>query len=103
MEILQANGEKGKPPTVAYPDECAYDGACWLRCPERDKGAIKSRPAASYAGFDTQGIRFQGKGGSAYECDSGNRSDRNGCVDNRRGAGGCMAAIKASEYGVKSP
>jgi NAD-dependent dihydropyrimidine dehydrogenase PreA subunit len=44
MEILQANGEKGKPPTVAYPDECAYDGACWLRCPERDKGAIKVVP-----------------------------------------------------------
>jgi NAD-dependent dihydropyrimidine dehydrogenase PreA subunit len=44
MEILQRNREKGKPPVVAYPDECAYDGACWLHCPSRDKGAIEVVP-----------------------------------------------------------
>jgi NAD-dependent dihydropyrimidine dehydrogenase PreA subunit len=44
MEILQPNPEKGKPPVVAYPDECAYDGACWIHCPIGDKGAIKVVP-----------------------------------------------------------
>jgi len=44
MEILQPNPEKGKPPVVAYPDECAYDGACWMHCPSGDKGAIKVVP-----------------------------------------------------------
>lgn len=44
MEILQRNPEKGKPPIVAYPDECAYDGACWMHCPERKAGAIKVVP-----------------------------------------------------------
>ena len=44
MGILQASPEKGEPSTVAYPDECAFDGACWLRCPERDNGAIKVVP-----------------------------------------------------------
>jgi NAD-dependent dihydropyrimidine dehydrogenase PreA subunit len=41
---LQPNPEKGKPPVVAYPDECAYDGACWIHCPLRDQGAIKIVP-----------------------------------------------------------
>jgi NAD-dependent dihydropyrimidine dehydrogenase PreA subunit len=44
MDIMQKNPEKGKPPKVIYPDECAYDGACWLQCPCRDKGAIKIVP-----------------------------------------------------------
>ena len=44
MEILEANPEKGKPPLVKYPDECAYDGACWMQCPQRGKGAIKITP-----------------------------------------------------------
>jgi NAD-dependent dihydropyrimidine dehydrogenase PreA subunit len=44
MEILQPNPKKGKPPVVAYPDECAYDGACWMHCPSGDKGAIKVVP-----------------------------------------------------------
>ena len=102
MEILQANPEKGKPPTVAYPDECAYDGACWLRCPEEGQRGHQSRPAASYAGFDTQGIRFQGKGGSTYECDSGSRSGRNGCADHRRGAGGLYGSDQGERVRRKS-
>jgi NAD-dependent dihydropyrimidine dehydrogenase PreA subunit len=44
MEILERNPEKGKPPVVRYPDECAYDGACWMQCHLRDKGAIKIVP-----------------------------------------------------------
>lgn len=44
MEILAASPEKGKPPTVAYPDECAYDGACWIHCHLREEGAIKVVP-----------------------------------------------------------
>ena len=44
MEILAANPDKHKPPVVAYPDECAYDGACWLNCHLRDKGAIRVVP-----------------------------------------------------------
>jgi NAD-dependent dihydropyrimidine dehydrogenase PreA subunit len=44
MEILAVNPEKGKPPLVKYPDECAYDGACWMQCPQREKGAIKITP-----------------------------------------------------------
>ncbi len=44
MEILEKNPEKGKPPIVAYPDECAYDGACWMHCPHREAGAIKIVP-----------------------------------------------------------
>lgn len=44
MEILAANPEKGKPPLVLYPDECAYDGACWMQCPQREKGAITIVP-----------------------------------------------------------
>ena len=44
MEILTANPEKGKPPEVTYPDECAYDGACFIHCPLQGKGAIKIVP-----------------------------------------------------------
>jgi len=44
MEILEANPEKGKPPLVKYPDECAYDGACWMQCPQRGQGAITITP-----------------------------------------------------------
>jgi NAD-dependent dihydropyrimidine dehydrogenase PreA subunit len=44
MEILAANPEKGKPPLVTYADECAYDGACWMQCPQREKGAIVITP-----------------------------------------------------------
>lgn len=41
MDILAPNVEKGKPPVVVYPDECWYDGACWMRCAYKDKEAIK--------------------------------------------------------------
>ena len=41
MDILVANSQKGKPPIVAYPDECWYDGNCLFQCPLRDKGAIR--------------------------------------------------------------
>ncbi len=41
MDILAANPEKGKPPTVAYPDECWYEGSCLIHCHLRDKGALK--------------------------------------------------------------
>jgi NAD-dependent dihydropyrimidine dehydrogenase PreA subunit len=44
MEILEANPENGRPPLVKYPDECAYDGACWMQCPQQEKGAIKIVP-----------------------------------------------------------
>jgi NAD-dependent dihydropyrimidine dehydrogenase PreA subunit len=44
MEILAANPEKGKTPIVTHPDECAYDGACFIHCAQRDKGAIKIVP-----------------------------------------------------------
>lgn len=40
MDVLAPNPLKGKPPAVAYPDECWYDGACWLRCPRQALGAI---------------------------------------------------------------
>ena len=44
LDILVRNPEEGRPPVLQYPDECAYDGACWLRCPHRDEGAIKVVP-----------------------------------------------------------
>jgi hypothetical protein len=25
---------------VAFPDECWYEGACWIHCPHREKGAV---------------------------------------------------------------
>ena len=43
--------KKGKPPIVKYPDECAYDGACWMRCPQREKGANKVSPAPADEGL----------------------------------------------------
>ena len=43
-DILERNPEKGKAPILRYPDECGYDGACWLRCHLRDEGAIKVTP-----------------------------------------------------------
>jgi adenylylsulfate reductase, subunit B len=44
MGILEANPQKGLPPVVKYPDECAYDGACWIQCPVKTKDAIKITP-----------------------------------------------------------
>ncbi len=44
MDIMEKNPKKGKPPKVVHPDECAYDGACWLQCPRRDEGAITIIP-----------------------------------------------------------
>ncbi len=44
MGILEANPEKGQPPVVRYPDECAYDGACWMQCPVKTKDAIRITP-----------------------------------------------------------
>jgi len=44
MEILEASPQKGRPPIVKYPDECAFDGACWMLCHARDKGAIRVVP-----------------------------------------------------------
>lgn len=43
-DILERNSEKGKPPILRYPEECGYDGSCWLRCHLRDEGAIKVVP-----------------------------------------------------------
>jgi len=43
-DILERNSERGKPPLLRYPEECSYEGACWLRCHLRDKGAIKVIP-----------------------------------------------------------
>ena len=43
MDILVGNPEKGKPPLVVYPNECWFDGSCWVRCPAREKGAIMVR------------------------------------------------------------
>jgi NAD-dependent dihydropyrimidine dehydrogenase PreA subunit len=45
MDILKKAPIKGKTtPSVAYPDECAYDGACWMQCPNRERGAIRVVP-----------------------------------------------------------
>ena len=44
MDIFEANPVKGEPPIVKYPDECAYDGVCWERCPNSDAGAITVTP-----------------------------------------------------------
>ena len=41
MDILAQNPEKGKPPFVAYPEECWFDGFCVEMCPLKNKGAIK--------------------------------------------------------------
>ncbi len=44
MGILEASPQKGRPPIVRYPDECAYDGACWIQCPVKTKDAILITP-----------------------------------------------------------
>jgi len=41
MDVLAPNPEKGKPPLVAFPDECSYDGACWIHCPHHEERAIR--------------------------------------------------------------
>ena len=33
IDLLIPNEEKGKPPLVAYPDECWYCGCCVMECP----------------------------------------------------------------------
>ena len=38
-DVLSPNPEKGKPPIVAYGEECYFDGACVTFCPHR--GAIE--------------------------------------------------------------
>ena len=43
MDVLIAAPEKGKPPIVAYPEECWFDGCCVEMCPQRDRGAIRVR------------------------------------------------------------
>jgi len=43
-DILERNSEKGRPPLLKYPEECGYEGACWLRCHLRDEGAIQVIP-----------------------------------------------------------
>jgi adenylylsulfate reductase subunit B len=44
MDILEANEVQGNPPVVRYPDECAYDGVCFERCPKSRLGAIRIIP-----------------------------------------------------------
>jgi len=44
VDLLEHNPVRGKPPILKYPDECHYDGACWLQCPHRDEGAIEVIP-----------------------------------------------------------
>ena len=41
MDVFAPNPHKGGPPLVLYGDECRYCGACWMRCPSSDKGALK--------------------------------------------------------------
>jgi NAD-dependent dihydropyrimidine dehydrogenase PreA subunit len=43
MDVFMENEEKGKPPIVAYPEECWFDGSCVEMCPQRHKGAIRVR------------------------------------------------------------
>lgn len=38
-DVLIPNPEKGKPPIILYPDECAYGYTCVVMCPR--PGAIK--------------------------------------------------------------
>ncbi len=42
MDIFAPNPEDQKPPLVVYGEECRYCGACWVRCPKRDKNALRS-------------------------------------------------------------
>ncbi|HJX13467.1 MAG TPA: hypothetical protein VJ377_08075 [Dehalococcoidales bacterium] len=62
MEILERSPEKGRPPSVAYPDECAFDGACWLHCHLRDDGAIKVVPPLPMRVSVLRGKEKKGKG-----------------------------------------
>ena len=41
MDVFLPNPEKGKPPIVAYPDECWYCGCCEMHCPRYEEGAIR--------------------------------------------------------------
>lgn len=41
MDIFAPNPQKGRPPFVVYGDECRYCGACWTRCPCREKQALR--------------------------------------------------------------
>ena len=38
IDVMLPNAAKGRPPVVAYPDECWYCGCCVMECPN---GAIK--------------------------------------------------------------
>lgn len=38
IDVMLPNSQKGKPPVVAYPDECWYCGCCVMECTQ---GAIK--------------------------------------------------------------
>lgn len=37
MDVFLPNPKKGKPPIVAYPDECWYCGGCLMDCPKGDE------------------------------------------------------------------
>ena len=39
-DVFVPSAEKGKPPTILYPDECWYCGCCVAECPR--PGAIRS-------------------------------------------------------------
>lgn len=41
MDIFEASPDKGRVPRVVYPEECRYCGACWQRCPYREKGCLR--------------------------------------------------------------
>ena len=41
MDVFVANEERGKPPRVAYPEECFFDGCCVEMCHCKEKGAIR--------------------------------------------------------------
>ena len=41
MDVFVANEERGKPPHVAYPEECWFDGCCVEMCHRKEEGAIR--------------------------------------------------------------
>ena len=41
MDVFVANEERGKPPRVAYPEECCFDGCCVEMCRRKEEGAIR--------------------------------------------------------------
>ncbi|MDB4443846.1 ferredoxin family protein [bacterium] len=41
MDVFAPNTEKGKPPIVAFPEDCWFCGCCLDDCPVQDKGAIR--------------------------------------------------------------